>query len=267
MWRQNHVGRRLGIILVSLMLLMIAISLFACQTKEREPDTKDGAPMVFVPAGEFLMGSDILNEQPEHTVYLDDFWIDKYEVTNGNYQKCVEEGGCSDRLREGSNIHRPYYGDPAFDNFPVNQVTWAEANQYCQWAGKRLPTEAEWEKAARGTDGRIFPWGNEWDASVVHSNQSNFQDTVEVGSFPEGASPYGAMDMAGNLWEWVNDWYSETYYAESPDPNPTGPAEGNIKVIRGGGYGGFDAGMRVSVRRGDLLPSESLMFVGFRCVY
>lgn len=230
------------------------------------PETVDSAPMVYVPAGEFVMGGGLLpNEQPPHTVRLDPFWIDTYEVTNASYKQCVDAGACRPPASTGSNEYTTYFGDPSYDNYPVNQIDWADAMQYCTWAGEQLPTEAQWEKAARGTDERIYPWGNTWDPALAHSVLDGYLNTAEVGSKPGGASPYGAMDMAGNVWEWVADWYSEEYYAVSPADNPTGPETGKVRALRGGGYGGYDAGMRTVVRRGDITPLERQTFIGFRC--
>jgi len=170
--------------------------------------------MVYVPAGEFIMGSDEgdSDEQPVHTVYLDAFYIDKYEVTNAQYRRCVEAGAYS--LPHSTDR----YTDPNYAEYPVVYVDWYQAEAYCRWAGKRLPTEAEWEKAARGTEGRIWPWGNAFDGSKVNSCDKNcpydyndasvddgYADTAPVGSYPAGASPCGALDMAGNVWEWVAD--------------------------------------------------------------
>jgi formylglycine-generating enzyme required for sulfatase activity len=223
--------------------------------------------MVYVPAGDFIMGSSLLeNEQPEHTVWLDGYWIDTYEVTNGLYRRCVEEGACPAHSLAGTRASDTYYGDPAYDNFPVDLVSWDDASQYCRWAGKHLPSEAQWEKAARGTDGRIFPWGNEWDPARVNSLLTNLYAPVAAGSYPDGASPYGAMEMAGNVWEWVADWYDEDYYSQSPRGNPTGPATGKAKIIRGGGYGVYDAAMRTTIRR-DLFPLEEATYIGFRCAW
>ncbi len=253
-------------------LTCLALALAACQASQLPatptaavPETIDGAPMARVPAGEFLMGSSILNEQPQHSVWLDEFWVDVFEVSNGLYQQCVTAGACRPPSSTHSAHHECYYGDPSYASFPVNQVAWADAVQYCQWAGERLPTEAEWEKVARGTDARTFPWGNNWDPARVNSLLNDIYDTTAVGSYPAGASPYGAMDMAGNVWEWVADWYDEEYYEDSPAENPPGPSTGVSKIVRGGGYGVYDAAMRTSLRR-ELPPETQVTYVGFRCV-
>ena len=243
---------------------VLVVLLSACASKPTPPLSNDGAAMVFVPAGEFTMGGQILpDEQPVHTVNLNAFWIDTYEVTNALYHKCVEAGGCQP-LQNASTTSGSSSDDPAQSNHPVTQIAWTEADQYCKWAGKRLPTEAEWEKAARGTDARTYPWGNTFDATLVNSAYNGDLHTTAVGSYPAGASPYGALDMAGNVWEWVADWYAENYYTQSPRDNPTGPASGRLKVARGGGYGGTEAVMRGAQRR-SMYPDEFGGFLGFRC--
>ena len=197
----------------------------------------DGAEMVYVPAGEFLMGSEDedadSDEDPEHTVYLDAYWIYKHEVTNAQYRQCVDEGECD----VPSNVNQ--FNNPDFDDHPVVFVSWYDADAYCQWAGGRLPTEAEWEKAARGTDGRKFPWGEESPTCSLAQFRDCSGETKPVGSFPAGASPYGALDMAGNVWEWVGDWYDGGYYSQSPSENPQGPDSGEYRVIRGGSWAPF----------------------------
>lgn len=199
-----------------------------------------GVLLVIVPAGEFTMGSDkgYSDEMPVHKVYLDDFYIDKYEVTNALYKKCVDVGICTKPEETGSETRSNYYGNSEFDNFPVVYMNWEQANIYCEWRGASLPTEAQWEKAARGTDGRTYPWGE----NLVCGQNANFGgclgDTTEVGAFEGGKSPYGVYDMMGNASEWVADLYSETYYQISPYKNPLGlvtPDQkvGNRRVVRG----------------------------------
>jgi formylglycine-generating enzyme required for sulfatase activity/tRNA A-37 threonylcarbamoyl transferase component Bud32 len=225
-----------------------------------------GAPMVFVPAGEFTMGSNEGNsdEKPQHPVYLDAFWIDKYEVTNALYKKCVDAGKCQSPNPTRSYTRSSYYGNASFDNYPVIYVSWNDAKTYCEWAGKRLPTEAEWEKAARGTDGRIYPWGNTFDKSLLNSYESNIGDTTQVGKYLGGASPYGALDMAGNVWEWVADWYNSTYYTSSPRDNPKGPSSGQYRVVRGGAWD-YSGGNVRPAYRSRYAPSDANDLVGFRC--
>jgi hypothetical protein len=186
--------------------------------------------MFNVPAGEFLMGLDdspFAPERPQHLVFLDDFWIDRNEVSNAQYRLCVEAGACTEPRT---------WGDANFntDDQP-SLVPWESAEKYCLWAGGRLPTEAEWEKAARGTDGRIWPWGNEFEANRANlaKDSDGYGFTAPIGSFPGDASPYGLLDVAGNAAEWVADWYDAEYYTHSPAQNPTGPAGGDKKVQRG----------------------------------
>jgi formylglycine-generating enzyme required for sulfatase activity len=225
--------------------------------------------MVLVPAGEFTMGSSASDsqaygdEKPQHTVYLDAFWIDKFEVTNAQYKKCVDAGKCSAPPQRKSYTRDSYYGDARYDNYPVIYVPWNDANTFCAWAGKRLPTEAEWEKAARGTDGRIYPWGNTFDINKVNA-EGKVGDTTEVGAYPAGASPYGVMDMAGNVWEWVADWYAENYYASSPRNNPKGPSSGEYRVLRGGAWYTNQSYVRAAYRY-YYYPVNRDFDVGFRC--
>jgi formylglycine-generating enzyme required for sulfatase activity len=224
---------------------------------------EDGMVMVYVPAGGFHMGSGWdawdQGQQPQHTIYLDAFWIDQTEVTNAQYQKCVETGAC--RAAAGTSGYDPE-GKP---DHPV-EVTWSDAGSYCQWAGARLPTEAEWEKAARGTDGRTYPWGNARPdcslATAFGKDGSCATGAVPVGSTPAGASPYGALDMAGNAAEWVNDWFDYQYYAQSPGRNPPGPESGTSRVVRGGNWDSIPDWISCFHRDG-WGPED--YFAGFRC--
>ena len=219
--------------------------------------------MVRVPAGEFLMGSPEgqgeSDEHPYHTVYLDAFSIDKTEVTAVQYQRCVEAGACS--VADTGDYCT--YGAVAKSDHPINCVDWDQGVAFCRWAGKRLPTEAEWEKAARGTDGRVYPWGNAWDAGKLNSADGGPATTTSVGSYSAGASSFGALDMAGNVWEWVADWYGDGYYGQSPRENPQGPASGAWRVLRGRSWA-YVTDTRVASRY-RFAPHYRIADIGFRC--
>jgi formylglycine-generating enzyme required for sulfatase activity len=230
----------------------------------------DGAEMVLVPAGEFSMGSEENeNEKPRHQVYLDTFYIDKYEVTNARFQQFAQTTGYRTQAERGgdSTTWRAPQGAGSrlagLEQHPVVYVSQADAKAYCAWAEKRLPTEAEWEKAARGTDGRTYPWGHQFDSTKVNFENKN-KGTVPVGSYEGGKSPYGAYDMAGNVWEWVADWYDENYYKNSPARNPQGPTSGDRVVGRGGGWNNAAVGMRASYRSWPT-PTTRNDITGFRC--
>lgn len=222
------------------------------------------AVMVTVPAGDFTMGSNDDDSKPAHQVYLDAFSIDKYEVTNAQYKQCVDAGKCSPPAKSESRTRNWYYGAPKYNNYPVIYVSWDDAKRYCEWAGKRLPTEAEWEKAARGTDGRIYPWGNSFDARKLNSSEGRKGDTTAVGSYPDGASPYGMLDMAGNVSEWVADRYDENYYANSPRNNPPGPSSGLGHVQRGGDWL-LEKDFARATRRTYDETTRTMFNTGFRC--
>jgi formylglycine-generating enzyme required for sulfatase activity len=221
--------------------------------------SKDGMTMVYIPAGVFLMGSDDgdYDESPVHEVYLDAFWIDEHEVTHDQYNKFMKEAEHEDA----------YYNENGGSR-PETYATWSDAHAYCEWAGRHLPTEAEWEKAARGgLDGKKYPWGDEdpvCDDSA--ENGAQFTDcehgTVPVKSFSRNG--YGAMDMAGNLWEWVSDWYNSGYYENSPAENLQGPASGEYRVLRGGSWYNLADLMRVA-NRFKLVPVNTSSNIGFRC--
>ena len=227
----------------------------------------DGMILVYVPAGSFLMGSTgyFGDEQPQHSVTLDAFWIDRTEVTNAMYAQCVQAGNCKRPRRNTSNVVDFYYGNDQYAGYPVIYVTWDDAQAYCQWAGRRLPTEAEWEKAARGTDGSIYPWGNNPPDETLANYGYKLHDVSAVDAYPAGASPYGALDMAGNVMEWVADWYSPDYYAQSPQAGPTGPDTGDGRGLRGGSWIYQPDGIRTAIRYSQ--PPDFFHFdIGFRCV-
>ena len=244
----------------------------------------DGMTQLFIPAGTLHMGGlDVLrdnDEIPAHDVQISEFWIDQVEVTNGMYGLCVKVGSCRQPKLLNSDNRADYFGTTEFKDYPVVHVTWYDANAYCQWAERRLPTEAEWERAARGDDMRTFAWGDE-PPNANNSNSLNIVgDTSRVGSYAEGASPFGALDMTGNVWEWVADYYRQSYYAESPAENPTGPLEdsGNhMRVIRGGSFQDDLLNLRLPNRGYEVGPNPSLLptqdeyygnssvKIGFRC--
>ena len=247
-------------------------------------DSANGQAEVLVPSGQFFMGcagdmSHItcdLDASPIHVVYLDAFYIDKTETTNVQYAACVAAGACAKPLSYESALRRDYYTNPTYANYPVIQVDWDRANAYCRWVGKRLPSEAEWEKAARGTDLRWFPWGNDeptcsrMNFAVLRDGlwvQPCVGDTVAVGSYISNASPYGALDMTGNVREWVNDLYESRYYAHSPYYNPQGPSytDKGEHLLRGGSWADhIYLGTNTWVR---LDESETYHYqsIGFRC--
>lgn len=234
------------------------------------PSTNIGSPvesegMMYIPSGEFLMGSETgeINEFPVHKVYLDAYWIDKYEVTNATYKRCVDEGKCSPPSDGSAYLIQSNYGIPEFNDYPVIYVNWNMAKTYCEWRGDRLPTEAEWEKAARGIDQRTYPWGESIDCARANFGNC-LSSPTKVGSYFQGISPYGVHDMSGNAWEWVNDWYDEKYYQYSPSSNPQGPAFGEHHILRGGAWHLSDYYVRITSRNSDENAVLSAYF-GFRC--
>jgi formylglycine-generating enzyme required for sulfatase activity len=223
----------------------------------------DGAEMLYVPAGTFAMGAADAyhDEAPVHEVTLDAFWIDKTEVTNAQWKLCVDAGPCNDAA----------YGSAESingDAYPVAGVSWSQAAAYCAWAGARLPTEAEWEYVARGPESLLYPWGDDLEQGLANCAESDcadgFEEASPVGSFPHGASWVGAVDMAGNGWEWVNDWYNEWYYDGSPERNPPGPVAGTYKVIRGGAWSYNAYALRTSYRY-SIAPEVANPDWAFRC--
>ena len=263
---------------------------------------RDGAILVYVPPGEFMMGSGsqaiasarrlcnqytgdtaiavctqaaFTNEHPAHRVAVSGLWIDKTEVTNSQFERCVQAGACTPPVETGSYYRPTYYGDPAYAEYPVIWVTQAQATDYCAWAGGRLPTEAEWEYAARGPESRIFPWGNEFHGMHLNYCDKNcdagpndpsvddgYADTAPVGSYPAGASWVGAVDMAGNVREWVSDWYG--LYPSQELVNPSGPESGEGHIPRGGAWLDKPDDVR-SANRGENSIDYTRHKVGFRC--
>lgn len=296
----------------SLLFTIITVILLGCKAElpKEIVNEKDGSTMVLVSAGDFLMGSsgeqiaryvkqfqwDICwyeNECPQHLVYLDAYYIDKYEITNAQYKKFVDETSHSAPTVLKEQIKEIFHSTGQFkvsdtyietimeksapfawkDNtyppgtadHPVMFVSWEDANAYAKWSGKRLPTEAEWEKAARGTDGRTYPWGEEIDPSKLNYDE-HAGGTTKVGLYSAGVSPYGVYDMAGNVWEWVADWYDKDYYQDCPRKSPPGPETGKYHVLRGGCwlFDGYDA--RVADRNVHLNHPDSVYNMnGFRC--
>lgn len=260
----------------------------------------DDMEMVHVPDGNFPMGSNSSDidyavglcsmnfndcpratyedEQPVHSVSLDGFWIDRTEVTNAQYRRCVEAGVCTSVTT--CDWGEPTYTDTSRADHPVVCTSWQQARTYCEWAGAKLPTEAQWEYAARGSEGWRFPWGDSFDGTKanycdthceLYWADASFDDgyvrTTPVGSYPGGISWCGAMDMSGNVWEWVADWYERDYYSHSPSRNPTGPSLGEDHIMRGGSWYALSSGIRVAYRnRQDPDTQDRDSDIGFRCI-
>ncbi len=234
-------------------------------TPEPAPPSSNRDNMILIPAGYFLMGSSTgqADETPEHPVLLDTFYIDKYEVSNDEYRNCINQGGCTQANTGDSFTYSGYRDSPIYNEYPVVSVNWDQANNYCRWAGKRLPTEAEWEYAASGSENLTWPWGNTFE---VNLSAANAPDTQSVGSYPAGVSPLGVHDMAGNVSEWVDDSFDSAFYANSPPRNPNNFANGDARIYRGGSFGNPDGAFFTTSRRYGNNRSFSDVDVGFRCV-
>jgi formylglycine-generating enzyme required for sulfatase activity len=247
-------------------------------------NSADGMTEVFIPAGSFQMGGIDPNatqvEKPAHQVTMPFFWIDKFDVTNGMYLGCMKVGGCTPPQQVTSKTRTSYFNNPDFNDYPVVQVTWGQANTYCKWAGRHLPTEAEWEYAARGNTINTYPWGDQAPDNTRANFNYQVGDTSKVGSYAAGASPFGVLDMAGNVAQWVADFFDPTYYSKGIALNPAGPsARSNFfnRVVRGGSFQDDPTNIRVSLRASVLGPNpdaqvgtpaylgESSPKIGFRC--
>ena len=253
------------------------------QEKDRPAEIvgKDGAPMDLVPAGSFIMGSPEGvgrdDEHPEHEVWLDVFYIDRYEVTVDRFEKCVQAGKCNKEHYQTNEDHETCnYGEPSRHNHPMNCLDWFGLQEYCTWAGKRLPTEAEWGKAARGVDGRTYPWGEEkttCDHAVIYLVEKEFCDepdnvpyTQPVGAKPKGVGPYGTHNLAGNVSEWCGDWYDEAYYSTSPKKNPVNNIDVEKKKVIRGGCGSDDPRATRTALRSKGYPTFQDGIMGGRCI-
>lgn len=230
---------------------------------------KDSMPLVCVPQGDFTMGSNDKkaydDEKPIHKVTLDAFWMDMYEVSNAQYAECVADGECDNPALMDSSTHSYYFTDPTYENYPVVNMSWNNAVAYCKWAGRELPTEAQWEKAARGTGGDTYPWGNA-DPTCNHANFMGCEgtDVIAVDSHPDGVSPFGAYNMVGNVMEWVSDFYDAKIYEQFINATNPEVTSGGPHVLRGGSFGLPKERMRVSTRKSAQAGFYDFN-TGFRC--
>jgi len=222
----------------------------------------DHMNQVYIPEGEFMMGENTkFSGFKAHKVYLDPYWIDQVDVTNSMYASCVRSGSCSHPARYDN-----YFEDPNYADYPVVYVTWYAAQAFCKWEGGGLPTEAQWEKAARGLDGRPYPWGTGTPADSLLNYNDDHGDIVSAYDYLTGISPYGLLQMSGNVRQWVSDWYQRNYYSVSPYRNPQGPAGGQEKSLRGGGFD--DSAQEVETYyRAYHWPTSAGQDRGFRCAF
>jgi serine/threonine-protein kinase len=250
------------------LMVLGAALLAACSTNpipvagEVSVSEKDGMRLLYVPAGAFMMGNDNgwAGQKPAHEVNLDAFWIDETEVTNRMYALCVQDGACLPPRNVSSYTRERYYLDGQFTDYPVLYASWQDAKTYCSWAGRALPSEAQWEKAARGADGRLYPWGDQSPSQNLLNNfdVSFLEDTTRVGSYPQGAGPYGALDMAGNVWEWTADWFDAYPGGDLTASENFGQIH---RVMRGGSF--VDAADATARYAND--PKLRMHDIGFRC--
>jgi formylglycine-generating enzyme required for sulfatase activity len=274
-WRDDQMGKRtLAVVVCALIVLSGCSTDTPIPTPTHLPVStwireKDGAVMVYVPAGEFWMGSDdgdpvaFNDEKPRHKVYVNAFWIDQTEVTNAQYKKCVDASACSLPEKFRSDLRDTNYGNPEFSDCPVVYVTWHQARQYAEWVGGRLPTEAEWEYAARGSSGYIYPWDNDPPNDSLLNYDDSIAGTTPVGSYPDGASWCGALDMAGNVLEWTSS-LNEPYPYDATDGREAPEAKG-LRVMRGGAFS-FAAKYVRCAFRSVSSPNYRNYFIGFRVV-
>ena len=278
---QKHLTKNFQLLTLFSLVLGNILLMFGCMSAINGESKEN---MIFIPQGSFTMGFEIdnnnewgdMDEEPVHRVTLSSYWIDKYEVTSSNFSIFLNKNKNeahrfieitpSVTIELVNNIYQPRKG---VENYPVNRVSWFGADAYCRWKGKRLPTEAEWEKAARGTDKRIFPWGNEFPDNSRATyrrkfNEQGFQVMEPVDGMKHGVSPYGAHHMAGNVWEWVSDWFDATVYQDENRKDPQGPESGTSKVLRGGNWYYKAYYMRTTYRFNEK-PEIFKVWQGFRC--